>query len=34
MAIVKSLAVGNGDMFYIQHGSDNFTTIDCNRYGS
>lgn len=30
MAIVKSLAVGNGDMFYIQHNSDNFTTIDCN----
>ena len=30
MPIVKSLAVGNGDMFYIQHGSDNFTMIDCN----
>lgn len=30
MAIVKSLAVGNGDMFYIQHNSDNFTIIDCN----
>jgi beta-lactamase superfamily II metal-dependent hydrolase len=30
MAIVKSLAVGNGDMFYIQHNSDNFTVIDCN----
>lgn len=30
MAIVKSLAVGHGDMFYIQHNSDNFTIIDCN----
>lgn len=27
--IVKSLSVGNGDMFYIRHGSDNFTIIDC-----
>ena len=25
MSIVKSLSVGNGDMFYIQHNSDNFT---------
>lgn len=30
MAIVKSLAVGNGDMYYVQHNSDNFTIIDCN----
>lgn len=30
MAIVKSLSVGNGDMFYIQHNSDNFTILDCN----
>ncbi len=30
MSIVKSFSVGNGDMFYIQHNSDNFTTIDCN----
>jgi beta-lactamase superfamily II metal-dependent hydrolase len=30
MSIVKSFAVGNGDMFYIQHNSDNFTVIDCN----
>lgn len=30
MSIVKSLAVGNGDMFYVQHNSDNFTIIDCN----
>lgn len=30
MSIVKSLSVGNGDMFYIKHGSDNFTIIDCN----
>lgn len=29
MSIVKSFSVGNGDMFYIKHGSDNFTTIDC-----
>jgi len=37
MSIIKSLSVGNGDTFYIQHGSDNFTIIDCclsddNRY--
>lgn len=30
MSIVKSFAVRNGDMFYIQHNSDNFTIIDCN----
>lgn len=29
MSIVKSLAVGEGDMYYIKHGSDNFTIIDC-----
>lgn len=29
MAIVKSFSVGNGDMFAIQHNSDNFTIIDC-----
>ena len=29
MSIVKSFSVGYGDMFYIKHGSDNFTTIDC-----
>ena len=29
MSIIKSLSVGNGDMFYIKHGSDNFTVIDC-----
>ncbi len=29
MSIIKSFAVGNGDMFYIDHGSDNFTMIDC-----
>jgi beta-lactamase superfamily II metal-dependent hydrolase len=29
MSIVKSISVGNGDMFYIKHGSDNFTIIDC-----
>ena len=30
MSIIKSLSVGNGDMFYIRHGSDNFTIIDCS----
>lgn len=30
MSIVKSFSVGNGDMFYIKHSSDNFTIIDCN----
>src|SRR5689334_18237305 len=30
MAVVKSFAVGNGDMFYIEHNSDNFTMIDCD----
>jgi len=29
MSIVKSFSVGSGDMFYIKHSSDNFTTIDC-----
>jgi len=29
MSIIKSLSVGNGDMFYIKHSSDNFTIIDC-----
>ena len=29
MSIVKSFSVGRGDMFYIKHGSDNFTIIDC-----
>lgn len=30
MSVVKSFAVGNGDMFYIDHNSDNFTIIDCD----
>ena len=30
MSIIKSFSVGNGDMFYIKHGTDNFTIIDCN----
>ena len=30
MSEIKSFAVGNGDLFYINHGSDNFTVIDCN----
>lgn len=29
MPIVKSFAIGNGDMYYIKHGSDNFSIIDC-----
>lgn len=29
MSFVKSLSVGDGDMFYIRHGSHNFTIIDC-----
>lgn len=30
MSEIKSLSVGNGDMFYINHNSDNFSMIDCN----
>lgn len=30
MSIIKSVSVGNGDMFYIKHGTSNFTIIDCN----
>lgn len=30
MSVIKSFAVGNGDMFYIRHNSDNFTIIDCD----
>lgn len=30
MSVIKSISVGNGDMFYIKHGSSNFTIIDCN----
>lgn len=29
MSRIKSFAVGFGDMFYIDHNSDNFTIIDC-----
>ena len=29
MSVIKSFSVGDGDMFYINHNSDNFTTIDC-----
>lgn len=29
LPIVKSFSVGDGDMYYIRHGSDNFTIIDC-----
>ena len=30
MSYVKSFAIGHGDMYYICHGSDNFTIIDCS----
>lgn len=30
MSVIKSFSVGNSDMFYIKHNSDNFTLIDCN----
>ncbi len=30
MPIVKTFSVGDGDTFYIRHGTDNFTIIDCN----
>ena len=33
MGVVKSFSVGDGDMFYIRHGNDNFTVIDCCNYG-
>jgi beta-lactamase superfamily II metal-dependent hydrolase len=29
MSQIRSYSVGDGDMFYINHGSDNFTIIDC-----
>jgi beta-lactamase superfamily II metal-dependent hydrolase len=29
MSIIKSLSVGEGDMFYIKHDIDSFTIIDC-----
>ena len=29
MSRIKSFSVGFGDMFYINHNSDNFTVIDC-----
>lgn len=29
MSVIKSFSVGEGDMFYIEHNSDNFTVIDC-----
>lgn len=29
MSTIRSFAVGNGDMYYIRHNSDNFTIIDC-----
>lgn len=32
MSKVKSFSVGDGDMFYIRHNSDNFTIIDCCLY--
>jgi beta-lactamase superfamily II metal-dependent hydrolase len=29
MSLIKSYSVGNGDMFIIEHNTDNFTIIDC-----
>lgn len=29
MSIIKSFSVGDGDMFYIKHNTDNFSIIDC-----
>lgn len=29
MSIVKSFSVGEGDMFYIDHDSDNITVVNC-----
>lgn len=29
LSIIKSYSVGNGDMFYIEHNSDNLSIIDC-----
>jgi hypothetical protein len=29
VSVIKSYAVGDADMFYIRHGGDNFTIIDC-----
>lgn len=29
MSSIRSFSVGNGDMFYIRHNSDNFSIIDC-----
>jgi hypothetical protein len=33
VSLVKSFSVGNGDMYYIRHGSDNFSVIDCSLPG-
>ena len=30
MSKIKSFSVGNGDMFYINHDTSNFTVIDCH----
>jgi len=30
MSVIKSFSVGNGDMYYIDHNSSNFTIIDCS----
>lgn len=30
MSKIKSFSVGNGDMYYINHNSSNFTVIDCH----
>lgn len=33
MTTIKSFSVGNGDLFYVRHNSDNFTIIDCSLTG-
>ncbi|HTY39354.1 MAG TPA: hypothetical protein VMH23_19715 [Bacteroidota bacterium] len=30
MSLIRSLSVGEGDMFYIMHDADSFTIIDCS----
>jgi hypothetical protein len=29
LSLIKSFSVGNGDMFYIYHDTENFSIIDC-----
>ena len=34
MSVIKSFSVGDGDLCYIRHSSDNFSIIDCNLTGN